>query len=99
MQVDSRWAEFTAFLADMGHRPAGTSLDRKDNSKGYSADNCRWATPAEQTRNSRSTKLEPHEPEQIRWLSSLGYSQPEIARFFEISRTNVSAIVTGRSWK
>ena len=33
------------------------TLDRLDNSLGYSKDNCRWATPAQQTRNRRTTKM------------------------------------------
>lgn len=51
--ICDRWAEsFLSFLADMG-APQGDaiSLDRIDNSKGYSKENCRWATLKEQGRN------------------------------------------------
>lgn len=34
----------------------GLSIDRKDNTKGYSLKNCRWATLAEQQRNKRSVR-------------------------------------------
>ncbi len=54
VSVCSTWDEFENFFADMGERPAGRSLDRKDGNKHYGPDNCRWATPAQQSRNTRT---------------------------------------------
>jgi hypothetical protein len=56
VSVCDEWYSFEQFYADMGKRPKGCSLDRIDGSKGYSADNCRWATPREQALNRSTTK-------------------------------------------
>lgn len=54
--VCERWLKFEPFLADMGIRPAGLTLDRFPNRDGnYEPTNCRWATSLEQSHNSAST--------------------------------------------
>lgn len=55
--VCDRWLHsFENFYADMGERPKNKSIDRIDNSKGYSPDNCKWSTASEQAHNQRMRK-------------------------------------------
>lgn len=49
--------DFSTFFRDVGNRPTDKhTLDRIDNDKGYSKDNCKWSTPYEQNRNKCNNK-------------------------------------------
>ena len=56
IRVCERWHNFQYFLMDMGERPEGLTLDRKNNDVDYSKDNCRWATRLQQAQNRRYVK-------------------------------------------
>jgi hypothetical protein len=72
IKMCSRWAYgenglhgFQCFLADMGPRPPGMSIERIDNDGDYTPENCKWATTFEQSLNRRNTVYITHDGIQL----------------------------------
>lgn len=57
IRVCDRWQHFEHFLADMGEKPRGLTIERKDNHGHYEPGNCKWATSKEQGANRRSNHV------------------------------------------
>lgn len=67
IKVCDRWLnDFHAFLSDMGPRPSPFhTIDRIDVDKGYTPENCRWATRKEQARNIRKNRYVEHNGKRV----------------------------------
>lgn len=86
ISMSPEWSgSYEQFYADMGPRPAKHSLDRIDNEKGYSKENCRWATIFVQNRNRRNNVLHEFRGEMV--------TKAEIARALGINPTNVGRFI------
>ena len=92
VEVCDRWRfgedgkhPFALFLADMGERPDGLSIERCDNNLGYFPGNCRWANCLDQARNRRNT-VHIHTP-------SGTYSFAEFCRVSGVSKERIKIVM------
>jgi len=95
IQVCARWHVFANFAADMGKRPQGHTLDRKQNNGNYEPGNCKWSTVREQNRNKGNnvhitvdgvTKLA------VDWARETGLSHQRICRRIKYGWTPEEAV-------
>lgn len=65
IKVCEQWHDFAVFIRDMGERPEGCSIERRNNNGDYTPENCYWGTQFDQDRNKRSN----------RWVTAQGVTQ------------------------
>lgn len=98
IRVCQRWMTIANFVEDMGLRSSGMTLDRVNNNENYEPGNCRWATPAEQAQNRRSTTLNAVSAVLARALRSRGQRAADIAHAFGCSLSNLQSVWSGHTW-
>ena len=97
---DPAWDSFENFLADMGEAPEGLTLDRINGDKGYSKNNCRWATRNQQSYN--STRIKWIEIEGVTksvsdWLRTTGTDRATFYRRIKKGWSEKDALFGGNS--
>jgi hypothetical protein len=106
VKVCDRWMRFSAFLEDMGERPAGTSLGRFGDLGNYEPGNCAWQTPAEQGKKGSGNGRTALTEEQVHCIRSLykpkarrGCSAKNMAADLGVSFGTVDNIVRHATWR
>lgn len=98
IEVCARWASsFAAFVEDMGLRPAGSSLERRDNDGNYDPSNCFWATDKQQANNTRQTRrlsLYGESMPLTSWASRLGVEPATLRKRIQKGWTDAEVLLT-----
>ena len=94
--VCSEWKTFPGFYADMHESWAvGMTIERIDNDKGYSKNNCEWATKTNQQRHKSNLKLNLEGAEFIRNSKAGNRS---LAAAFGVDCSTISRVKRGKRW-
>lgn len=102
IKVCDRWLHsFKNFYADMGGKPfKKAQIDRIDNDGDYEPDNCRWVTPAENSRKRSTSKLSIEKAREIRTEYSHNIlTQKQLAEIYNVEQTTISEVVNNNIWK
>lgn len=96
-----RWRNsFANFLSDMGERPPGMTLERKDGTKDYEPGNCEWASREVQAQNRPgSVKLSPDSVRALRARHAAGESQVSLAREYGVQPQTISRVIRRTAWR
>ena len=97
IKVCKRWMSFLNFLADMGIKPAGTTLDRINFNGHYHRSNCRWATAREQIINRSITRWITFNGETLcmaDWALRTGISAQRIQQRLDVQKWSVKDALT-----
>lgn len=89
---------FIKWALQNGYRK-GLQIDRINNDKDYRPENCRFVTPAVNTRNSRATKLSSEDVLKIRRLLRIGYDKENLIKKFNITKCILNDIKNHKTWK
>lgn len=101
IKVYEQWHVFENFLADMGKRPEGKTIDRIDTNGNYEPGNCKWSTDGEQARNKRNSQMKKLTPENIVYIKETyspikrGRGSNALAKQFGVHKRIILAIVRG----
>lgn len=93
--ICNRWLDFNNFYADMGERPEGMTLERKDNNGNYEPGNVKWATATEQQQNTRKNVIVEIEGEthtMNEWCRRLGIWSSTVSTRVKRGMTHLEAL-------
>jgi hypothetical protein len=88
---------FRSWALNNGYKK-GLEIDRENNNKGYSPDNCRWVIKKINSRNTRQVKLNEELVKEIKYGKYKNMKPSEISKEININPTTIYNVLSGKSW-
>lgn len=99
ISVCAHWRVFANFLADMGERPDGCEIDRKDSLGNYIKENCQWTPERANRQQRRTVALTETKRAEAKALREQGKSHRQIAAILGVSKSCITGYFTGEAWR
>jgi hypothetical protein len=99
IKIARKWDSFETFLEDLGPRPRGYSLVRRNADASFTPNSCAWEPRAEQQRRRSNNALTEKDVARIRAKYKAGVRRADLARQFGVSLSHICYIIEGRRWK
>lgn len=99
IRIARRWESFEAFLEDMGPRPKGHVLVRRNPDASFTPSSCSWEPPAVRQRRRSTNRLTEKDAARIRAKNKAGTRRADLARQYGVSLSHICYIIAGTRWK
>lgn len=97
--IDESWRTLEVFLEDMGEKPKGAYLCRRNRFAPYSPENCYWGKSRQYQCPNKLYNMNSEKAQRAALMLLQGYAVREVSQKLNVTMASIYQISAGRSWK